>query len=712
MGTLGPDFPNVEAVEQALKDGKLSVNRLNEVYNNLDDLQTQINNLVLEASESGDVSYEVAQARVDSDGVSHTTLKDRLDTERNSLKASNKVINSDTVEEICEGNFDNLPLGEIFSVSSGVEIVNSPDASGGLIMTLSRSNEGLPNGTCQIYFSASNKLYYREYWNTSWQEWKSSVTTDNLLSREMLYVIGSDTAINETNVSEICNSDANNLPNNRLYSVGLTSDVTNFPDRTGFIATLGRSASRYNGDIQIFVNSNNVMYIRNYWTNAWGAWNTVATQSALNTAISNSLTSTATNITSDNMSDICNSDMDNLPVNKVYGVATNLSAANMPTSLGGIVYTLGKSSSLANGTMQVYIDSAGKQYWRMYWSNTWGAWNTVAYNLNNVYQGSSQNLSDTTVSEICDSDANNLPNNRIYGVGIVSASVVNFPDVKGHIRTFGKQKERTSGDTQVFVSFTGLVYSRIYWGGSWLPWEGVVKPLKILAVGDSICYGGRNNNKGFVGDIGLPYNNSGISGATLSNQVTDVKNIPNQLVDVSGYDPDVIISNGGVNDYYFSAPLGIVPTTPVTTDTDANALDRSTVMGGLQYLLYKMVSLYPKAQRFFLLTHKTTAKASSTDSTIVDWTVTTNSAGYTQRQLFDAIKTTCEIYGVQVIDVFGKSMINTAFSQYKSTTPYSIDHSVTNTEFVDSDGIHPLAYGYKRGYVPLVKQALQSAVLR
>ena len=166
---------------------------------------------------------------------------------------------------------------------------------------------------------------------------------------------------------------------------------------------------------------------------------------------------------------------------------------------------------------------------------------------------------------------------------------------------------------------------------------------------------------------------------------------------------DVIIANGGVNDFTHNVPMGDLPGKPVTTDTQAAALNRNTVLGGLQYLLYKMVDLYPRAQRFFLLTHKTTGKL---NGVTVDWTVTRNTAGYTQTELYEAIKKVCRLYGVKVIDVFGESMINTAFPAYVSDTAYSADGSVTNTEFVDADGIHPLAYGYLHGYVPLVRRAL------
>lgn len=236
----------------------------------------------------------------------------------------------------------------------------------------------------------------------------------------------------------------------------------------------------------------------------------------------------------------------------------------------------------------------------------------------------------------------------------------------------------------------------------WASPDGV-PPVKILCVGDSIARGMRNSYKGFVGDCGVPYTNRGVSGATLSNiRSAEATPIPEQVV--AGYEADVIIADGGVNDYYYNAPLGEIRDHIVTTALEAGALNRATVIGGLEYLFYQMTAIYPKAQRFFLLTHKTKANI---NGMVADWTVTKNLAGYTQTELFEAIKKVCAKYGVKVIDVFGESVINTAFEVYKSDVAYSTNNSVTNKAFVDSDGVHPLAYGYLHGYVPLVKRALR-----
>lgn len=132
-------------------------------------------------------------------------------------------------------------------------------------------------------------------------------------------------------------------------------------------------------------------------------------------------------------------------------------------------------------------------------------------------------------------------------------------------------------------------------------------PLRVLCVGDSIAYGARNGLKGFVGGLGFPYQIDGLPGATLSTKQTGVKNIPQQLIDSDYQNPDIVISDGGINDYLQSAQLGNIPTAPITTDEQDAALNLETVTGGVQHLFYNMIKKYPDAQRFFVLTHKTTA---------------------------------------------------------------------------------------------------------
>lgn len=116
MGRLSSMFPTADAVDAALKRANKAEVDITDVNGKIDrevqNLQTQIDNIVLEASESGDVSYEVAQARVDADGVSHNTLKDRLDHETNELQSANNDIFNDYIEEEYSDITKDQPAGD------------------------------------------------------------------------------------------------------------------------------------------------------------------------------------------------------------------------------------------------------------------------------------------------------------------------------------------------------------------------------------------------------------------------------------------------------------------------------------------------------------------------------------------------------------------------------------------------------------------------
>ena len=184
-----------------------------------------------------------------------------------------------------------------------------------------------------------------------------------------------------------------------------------------------------------------------------------------------------------------------------------------------------------------------------------------------------------------------------------------------------------------------------------------------------------------------------------------VKTIPQQLLDFynsnDSFKPDIIIANGGTNDYWKNGPLGTLSTTPKTS---TSGLDTSTFLGGLEILFIRMITLFPKAQRFFVTTHKIKHDGAY-------WPTTANSpstgSGYTTDKQHQLIVDACKLYNINLIDIYENGMINTLFSPYVSPTPYSSDPSITNTQYVDKDGIHPCAYGYQECYAPLISEAIR-----
>ena len=345
---------------------------------------------------------------------------------------------------------------------------------------------------------------------------------------------------------------------------------------------------------------------------------------------------------------------------------------------------------------------------------------------------SSLNEAVDTIGGISASDYSNLLANidiNCRANFLSTAGWTDTPPIKSGV--FINNHVNTVFNIQYFITHAkGIIYNRIVrrsnhevyrdWVAQGFPEADPVSLLNVLVLGDSICRGGRNSGKGFIGDVGCQYANMGVGGATISNKtdsssVTDAvhpvgaANIPDQLVkyatECTGEDwyivPDVIIAEGGINDMS-KANLGTVPTSPAHNDTEAAALAVDTLCGGLEYLFYQMIKLYPLAKRFFLISNRVNTRP---------WTANTGeTVGYTQTEMANAIKAVCAVYSVKVIDVFNESPLDSYFSQYVSPTAYSEDHSVTDLYCIDKDKLHPLALGYKVGYAPLVKGALQSAI--
>ena len=231
------------------------------------------------------------------------------------------------------------------------------------------------------------------------------------------------------------------------------------------------------------------------------------------------------------------------------------------------------------------------------------------------------------------------------------------------------------------------------------------KTLTVLGVGDSICSGRRNGSKGFVGDLGLPYLNAGVSGSSLSTVRTDVTNIPDQLLQVTDFDPDIIIAEGGLNDLYRNAPMGEIPTQQADR---IDSLDPSTIMGGMQKLFLIMKEKYPDAQHCFLITHRIFRNG-------VYLVTTPNEAGYTQRDLHDAFVACCKVYDIEVIDIFKESPMDTrdfsllcVFNYTSDTDPEWEESRSNETDYVNGDGVHPLNRGYLEYYVPIIQKHIHT----
>lgn len=426
-------------------------------------------------------------------------------------------------------------------------------------------------------------------------------------------------------------------------------------------------------------------------------------------AFLNSVRGSRQNITESTGTDICQNDLNNVVWGNIYGVVPYTELANCPFDGVGsanafLLVSFSKEPTNNSTGTQVAFRRNGNIYVRQFWGNTFEAWRTIKSSSEPIPSGAIINITSANVQEVCQGDANNIPNNRYYGLLLDYNLISNmplFPDgvtgrYGGSFLTFGKENARGYGDVQIFVGYNSQMYVREY-VGEWDRWRRAsnYRVRNIGGFGDSICEGWRNGGLGFAGLLGVAYANRGVSGATLG-QTSGHAQIYSQI-NAATLVYDTVIMDGGINDYYFNVPLGTVPSSPVTTDGEADALDKTTVCGGLGYAFYLLQKKMPLAARYFIITHKTN-----------NYPVTPNGAGYTQKQLHDTLVQMCDLYNVKVIDVYKDSIINTAFPNQKSPTAYSADNTeITNQYLVDMDGIHPLALGYVEGYLPVIENCIK-----
>lgn len=521
-------------------------------------------------------------------------------------------------------------------------------------------------------------------------------------------VLGGFTYINSSNKASICNGTMDDIPVNTIYTVNSTAGLTNTPTelsgRTFGTVILSSSNVRNKraGMWQLAVSVQGELWMRGYSTsNTWSAWRTIIDANRYKSAV---VGAGGSLVTDANKGDICGGSYDGFAPNTIYTIDSTATLTNAP-AFSGIITTIMISQSddrsSLTGQTQFAFSYNGDIGFRVYAGGTWTDWNYVPVKDALRQKG--------TVSA---SDYSNLLSN-IVDIGIYFFLPTDFTDspVQSSVNSTLVVYPATSVfRVQVVYGSSAITGKYTYYrlirqnGTVFKDWWciGNTQIRTILGIGDSICKGERNSNYGYVGLVGVPYVNAGVSGSTLASG-TGHGWIEQQLVDRTESTDyfDTIIMEGGINDYVHDVPLGTMSSMPVRTSDTAlyNALDTTTVIGALEHMFVTLQSKYPNIDKFFLITHKTG-----------NYPYTKNYVGgYTQDELHDAIVSVCKLYNVQVIDVYAESPINTYFPEYVSPTNWADDHTVTDLYWVNSDKVHPLNYGYKHGYLPLVLKSLEGA---
>lgn len=215
------------------------------------------------------------------------------------------------------------------------------------------------------------------------------------------------------------------------------------------------------------------------------------------------------------------------------------------------------------------------------------------------------------------------------------------------------------------------------------------KRITVYADGDSIAYGAGAGGYSYVDmlrdEYGFDVTKKAVSRSTIAQNLSDEeKDITKRILNNFNADYDYALIDGGVNDYYFSMPLGEV------TDPSIDEFDTATTCGGLEAIFYYIREISPETRIYFLVTHK-----------INNFDSTENKLGLTYLDYYNAILKVCDKYCVTVIDCHEDHALNTSDKTAKKA------YTVKTSSFPDGDGIHPNLEGYKKYYMPKILSALK-----
>lgn len=200
--------------------------------------------------------------------------------------------------------------------------------------------------------------------------------------------------------------------------------------------------------------------------------------------------------------------------------------------------------------------------------------------------------------------------------------------------------------------------------------------ISIFTFGDSIMA----TRSGVVNTVDLLRNNHGIGGINYgvggytlarfdgSERGSILNKIDGALKTVS---PDIILLEGGCNDYTLDVPLGVITD---YLDFSGN-YDETTYLGALETALYKLKNNYSDALIIWIYVHKHQRTEKET-------------ANFTT--MHDKSLEVCEKWSIPVVDIYNEGNMNTRLDYHKQA-------------YTDSaDGVHPNSLGHKKFYYPMI----------
>ena len=538
---------------------------------------------------------------------------------------------------------------------------------------------------------------YMYYWNGS--AW----TKSGLYYPNVTGLINANTnLINATNVASVLtNGKLSSLTGNTFYVVSSSalSGISDLPTGLNTTFSIVTFEDAAHIAIQIIIatsaNLNFSRLIYNYNTTPDPTpWTPMIGSDEYNKKLISSNTDT---VTSANVSTLLpNGVLSDLPVNSyyVFGATALSGISDLPDLVNSSfsVLTLMNNSGIANQVLLCMTGSVNYNYARVIFNynatQDVGAWmplqsinDITGNNLNANYPV----LNSTNITTLLPaSKLEDAPYNSILCFSSTGASaLLDIPNTaKGNeLFALTSGKNNVNNVYQIIYSRNGEAYFRLFYdyktqspsASAWFNLSHPFSTKKWCFFGDSLCYRAASGF-GFPNALNLDnYKNCGVAQATMAYRENSIPaQIDAEVALNNSY--DYIMIEGGWNDWYGST-IGSVPS---EITTDPSDITRTTACGGLEYSIVKLMTSYPSAKLYYLAVHQ-----------IGDGVDTDGGGGETFREMTDKFIQICQMYGVEVIDCFHDSGLNTALSEMLPNT-------------TSSDGIHPTLNAFKKFYRPVI----------
>ena len=154
---------------------------------------------------------------------------------------------------------------------------------------------------------------------------------------------------------------------------------------------------------------------------------------------------------------------------------------------------LAAAGTIPTGTVENEVLDARVGWNGASYANLGSAVREQLTSVNNLsLMGGNAYINEARFSSLFGNDFNNVPNNRIYPVGISNGDQIDHSPgtvIKGTLITFGRNNSRMYGDSQVIVTLTGAVWHRTFWRDDnmndyWTEWTRQTKIAEFKALDD------------------------------------------------------------------------------------------------------------------------------------------------------------------------------------------------------------------------------------